>query len=313
MTSNLVSDRPAAISLLRILAMIIIGFIVIGNVVALLVVSLLYSGNLAEAMNDPVGHPDIHTILVLAQGLAAGVGLVFVPWFYLTRIELKSFGRFFGKFPAAIWFVIVSAMVIALVLGISPITEWNANVELPEWLGAFGDFMKEMEPQASQLTKAMTSDMTPATFLLVLVVVGVIPAIGEEFVFRGLIQTEMQRAVRNPHLAIWLTAVFFSAFHLQFFGFVPRVLLGAFMGYLYFWSGNLWFPILAHFLNNGLQVIVLYLLQLKVHSFDPESTDAAPLPFVVTCIVLLAGLLYYCKKNIPAFTADRDTNPSKLQ
>lgn len=313
MASNLVSDRPASVSLLRILAMIIIGFIIIGNVVAMLVVSLLYSGNLIEALADPVGHPDIKIILIVAQGLAALVGLVLIPWYYIRTFEQRGFSRFFGRIPSAVWFAFIALMVVCLVIGISPVTEWNANMELPAWIGAFGDFMKEMEKQAEQLTKAMTSNLTPAGFLLVFVVVAVIPAIGEEFVFRGMIQTELQRAFRNPHAGIWVAAIFFSAFHMQFFGFVPRMLLGAFMGYLYFWSNNLWYPVVAHFLNNGIQVIGLYLMQLKVHSIDLESTESAPLLLVAPSIVMLAGLLYYCKKNLPVSSTDRDLPTSTIQ
>lgn len=306
MTPNLVSDRPASISLLRIFAMLIIGFLFIGNVIALLTVSLLYEGNLSEALTDPVGHPEIQTILVVAQGLAAFVGLVLIPWYYLKTFEHRSPLYFVGAFPSIVWFSLLVLVTVALVVGISPITEWNAEVQLPSWLGAFGDFMNEMERQAKQLTDAMTSGMTPASFALIFIVVAIIPAIGEELVFRGLIQTELQRAVGNPHLGIWLTAIFFSAFHMQFFGFFPRMFIGALLGYLYFWSGNLWYPIVGHFLNNGLQLIGIYLMQLNVLDFDVESTEQAPLPLVGISLLLLAGMLYYCRKNLTPTAPARD-------
>ncbi|MBL7848530.1 MAG: CPBP family intramembrane metalloprotease [Cyclobacteriaceae bacterium] len=306
MTPNLVSDRPASISLLRIFAMLIIGFLFIGNVIALLTVSLLYDGNLSEAMTDPVGHPEIQTILVIAQGLAAFVGLVLIPWYYLKTFEHRSPFNFVRAFPSVVWFALLVVMTVALVVGISPITEWNAEVELPSWLGAFGDFMNEMERQAKQLTDAMTSGMTPASFALIFIVVAIIPAIGEELVFRGLIQTELQRALGNPHLGIWLTAAFFSAFHMQFFGFFPRMFIGALLGYLYFWSGNLWYPIVGHFLNNGLQLIGIYLMQLNLLDFDVESTEQAPLPIVGISLLLLAGMLYYCSKNLTPTASARD-------
>lgn len=309
MTGNLISDRPASISLLRILAMVIFGYIIMGNVVALLVVSLLYPGNLMD-VGDPVGHPEIRNYLVLAQGLASLVGLVLIPAWYLSVFEKRSTRTLFTALPEVRWAGILTLFIIALAIAISPVADWNANMELPTWTGGLGEAMKSFEEQAAALVKAFVSDLTPATFLLVFIVIAVIPAWGEELVFRGLIQNELQRIFRNPHVGIWLAAAFFSAFHLQFFGFLPRLLIGASLGYLYYWSGNLWMPVIGHFLNNGLQVTAIYLAQLKVHSFDVESTESAPWPLVAVSLLVLAGLLYYCKTNMNPTSRDRDVPPA---
>jgi membrane protease YdiL (CAAX protease family) len=103
------------------------------------------------------------------------------------------------------------------------------------------------------------------------------------------------RAFKNPHLAIWTTSIIFSAIHLQFFGFVPRILIGAFLGYLYYWSGNLWIPVIAHFINNGLQVIGLYLFQRGVITYNIESTESAPLAVVAVATILMLLILYYLR------------------
>jgi membrane protease YdiL (CAAX protease family) len=310
MSANPISDRPASLSLLRILAMVIFGYIVMGNVVALLVISLLYPGNLMEAMADPVAHPDIRNVLVLAQGLASLVGLVLIPAWYLAVLEKRSIRPLFVQWPSLRWTGVLAAVIIALALAISPVAEWNANMELPSWTGGLGDTLKAFEDQAAALVKTFVSDLSPATFLMVFVVIAVIPGIGEELVFRGLIQNELQRVFRNPHAAIWVAAALFSAFHLQFFGFFPRLLIGALLGYLYYWSGNLWIPVLGHFLNNAMQVTAIYLMQLKVHSFDVESTESAPWPLVVISLLMLAGLLYYCKKNLNPTPTPRDIPPA---
>ena len=83
--------------------------------------------------------------------------------------------------------------------------------------------------------------------------------LSEEIFFRGFIQRLFIENKLNHHLAIWFTAILFSAIHLQFFGFVPRVLLGAVLGYLYFYSGNLWLSIIAHTVNNGFAVVMAYI------------------------------------------------------
>ena len=124
-------------------------------------------------------------------------------------------------------------------------------------------------------------------------VIGLLPAIGEELVFRGLIQREIWRGTMKIHLSIWLSAAIFSTIHFQFYGFVPRLLLGALFGYLYYWSGNLLIPIFSHFVNNAFIVVMTYLYQTKVTSVDIEGEDAAPLKFVIACALISAGLVYY--------------------
>jgi len=305
MSSNLVSDRSAGVSLLSLLAMLIVGYVFVGNTIALIIISLFFEGNFMEAMEDPAGHPGIRNILVLAQGLASLVGLVFIPAFYLRTFESRSTQLFFTGIPSAKWFLVLALVVVSLAIAVSPITEWNANLELP---GQLGKVLRDFEDQAAQLVKAFVSNLSFGGFLMIFVVIAIIPAWGEEFVFRGMIQTELVRAFRNPHVAIWFAAAFFSAFHLQFFGFFPRLFMGAVLGYLYYWSRNLWVPIIFHFLNNGLQVTAIYLAQLEIHSYDVESTERAPLPAVAVSFLLLAGLLYYCKKNFPPAPDDRRTS-----
>jgi membrane protease YdiL (CAAX protease family) len=142
----------------------------------------------------------------------------------------------------------------------------------------------------------MTKFDSIGEFMIGFVVIAIFAAFGEEFVFRGLIQSELLKTISNPHVAIWITAILFSAFHMQFFGFVPRMLLGAMFGYLYYWSGNLSLAMLAHFVNNGLQVIVIYLYQKGKLSFDPEATDYFPLSAVLASAVVTGALLYYFRK-----------------
>lgn len=122
------------------------------------------------------------------------------------------------------------------------------------------------------------------------------PAVGEELVFRGLIQNQAHYLFKNIHLAIWLTALFFSFFHLQFYGLIPRLLLGALFGYLYYWSGTLWIPILAHFVNNGLALIMAYFFQLNIVDYDLQSDQSMGLFPVLIFTIITFFLVYYFKK-----------------
>ena len=296
MPVNLVSDRPPLISLLRILMIVLFGFVLVGPAIGLAVASLIYDGDLLQAMMDPANHPDIRDAVLLSQGIAASIGLIFLPWCYVHFIEHRSLTGFFkGEQNWPLLVVTVLVAVAGLALAISPVVEWNANVEFPDWMSGFGRWAKETEDMAAALIRSITSNLSPLAFMFTFLVVAILPAVGEELVFRGLIQHELQRAVKNPHVAIWTTALLFSAFHFQFLGFVPRMFIGAFLGYLYYWSGNLWIPILAHFFNNGLQLVGLYLFQKGILTFDVESTDSAPLSIVAISVVLTLLLLFFLK------------------
>ncbi len=297
MQVNVISDRPPYSSLLRIfLLVIVVGWFLMGQTLGLLAASLAYEGNILEGIKDPVNHPEVSSAILLMQGIGSGVGLIFVPWYYLRFSENRSIAILFkneSQWPLLL--LLVAVAVIGLAIAISPIVEWNASLEFPEWMGAFAAWARESESTAEAIIKTITSNLTPITFIFTFLVVAVVPGLGEELVFRGLIQTELVRALKNPHVAIWISSAIFSAIHLQFYGFFPRLLLGAFMGYLYYWSGNLWIAVIAHFVNNGLQVIGLYTNQLGLTSFDVETTESAPLPLVGAAIVGMAFLLYYIK------------------
>lgn len=304
MNERLVSDKPVLISLLGIFALFILGFVVIGPAIGVAVASLFYEGDFLEAMMHPLEHPDIRNGILISQGIASGVGLVLLPWFYLTFIEKKSIRPFFKPEPGVISvFAILAFAVILLGVVISPLAEWNASFEIP---GSFGAWARETETLAEGIIKMITSDLSPMMLVFSMVVIALVPAVGEELVFRGLIQNEMYRANKNPHVAIWLTAIIFSAIHLQFLGFVPRVLIGAFLGYLYFWSGNLLVPMIGHFLNNGIQLMGLYLYQQGALSYNIEETTSAPWVAVLLSIPMLGALLYYLKNY---FTSQK-VNPT---
>lgn len=162
---------------------------------------------------------------------------------------------------------------ILFVLSIFPVAQtayWiNQQLPLPTW-------MKDMEKSANELVKILLHMDSPAELLLNLLTVGVVAAIGEELVFRGIVQQQLSKMLGNPILSIWVTAIIFSAIHMQFVGFLPRVILGAGLGYLFYWSRSLWLPIIVHFLFNSLQVIAYYVLGEKADQFSPDQAIDTP-------------------------------------
>ncbi|MBS1545232.1 MAG: CPBP family intramembrane metalloprotease [Bacteroidetes bacterium] len=306
MTDNLLSDRPPFISFLRILGMLIIGFGLIGQIVAVIILTLMVDGDLMSALSQPAEHPELRNAILLSQAAGSLVGLILIPWLYLKTSENRDLGIFFNKQPRniALYSLLILAATVGLAVSISPVVEWNATITFPEWMRGFQELAMQMEKNAEEIIKVITDNMTPVDLAFSLLVVGALTAVGEEIAFRGMLQTELVRAFRNPHLGIWIAAAVFSAFHFQFFGFVPRLLIGAFLGYLYYWSGNLWLAILGHFFNNGLQLVGLYLYQRGNIAFDVEGNTAAPVEAVIPSIVLTIGLLYFIRNH-----SRRDPSP----
>jgi hypothetical protein len=128
-----------------------------------------------------------------------------------------------------------------------------------------------------------------------------LPAIGEELLFRGVLQKLIQKMTGSSHWAIWITATLFSALHLQFFGFLPRLLLGALFGYLLEWTGTLWLPILAHFINNASGVIVFFITGEGLESDKPDTpifNNSVFLGALVCGVVVWLLLRYLYSKKV---------------
>ena len=103
---------------------------------------------------------------------------------------------------------------------------------------------------------------------------------------------------KNIHVAIWVAGFIFAAIHFQFYGILPRMMLGVVFGYLYYWTGNIWVPIFAHIFNNGLAIVVMYLYNLKIIKTDLESMDDIPLSIVVFSLLATIGLMFLFKNYI---------------
>jgi membrane protease YdiL (CAAX protease family) len=176
--------------------------------------------------------------------------------------------------------------------------DWNANVQFPDFLTVLEEKMRAMEDSAMVLTKYITDFDSFSEFLMGILVIGVFAGLGEEFLFRGVIQPKLHLYTGNAHVGVWLTAFIFSAIHFQFFGFFPRVLLGAVFGYLYLYSGSLIYPIIAHILNNTVTVILVYMNKLGKVDFNIEETDEVSIPLALLgLLILLIGLRIFKEKN----------------
>lgn len=188
-------------------------------------------------------------------------------------------------------------MAISAIPFIGWFAEWNQGMQLPSFLSDIENWMRASEDQAAIITEAFLKVGTRPELIVNLIVIALLPAICEELLFRGALQGTILKFTHNAHLAIWLSAAIFSAIHMQFFGFFPRMLLGALFGYLVIWGGSLWYSILAHFINNGISVYIMYLIHKgslgkEVETFGANDGDWF---YVLISIVLVAVSVSFFK------------------
>ena len=204
--------------------------------------------------------------------IASTIGLFLVPAVFLAYYEKKKLSNFYGfKKPE----VTLLLLILLLMIVSMPIMEWvavlNQKMTLPVFLKPIENWMRQKENEAAEMTVLLLTVRNTGDFIVNLFMIALMPAVAEEFLFRGALQRSFGRMFKNHHIAIWVSAFIFSAIHLQFFGFFPRLFLGAAFGYIYYWSGSLWYSMLAHFLNNGYAVCVA--LYMQKHHIPLDSTE----------------------------------------
>ena len=166
----------------------------------------------------------------------------------------------------------------------------NMQIPLPEWANT-------MEVNANEMINALLTMEGPSELLLNLVIIALVPALGEELLFRGVFQQTLYKIFRSKYTAIWVTAFLFSAMHLQFEGFIPRFLLGALLGYLFLWTKNLWIPIIAHFFFNGVQVAAKYFASDLIESTGAGEVADPNIGFGLLSLVLTIVLAKYIRQK----------------
>jgi len=246
--------------------------------------------------------------------ILGSVGTFIVPAFlfsYLFEGDLFSYYKFrnpTGMTPM----LLVVLMMVSVIPFINYMAEINMKMEIP--IRALDQLLRTLESAAEEMMVAFTATNSIGGLLINLLMIGVIAAVGEELIFRGLLQKLMIDMVKNVHLAILITALLFSAFHFQFFSFLPRFVLGVLLGYLMYYGKSIWYPILAHFVNNAMGVIYYYFNSRGSADDMLEEIGTStliPVAAVVSlALFLLFGVLWY--SQIERFTT-RSPQPGEIE
>ena len=225
---------------------------------------------------------------------------IFPPILFLILFSTKPFKYVHLDFmPKAYFF----GMIILLFLFSMPLlnwlVEWNQQIDLPDALSGIENWMRESEEKAMELTEALIHMDNVGQLVFNLFLIAIIPAVGEELLFRGLVQKFFGAWTNNYHIGIWVAAILFSALHFQFFGFFPRLALGVLFGYLLVSTGSLWIPIFAHFINNATALVLSYFYGFNTMENEVEKLGTSPdtTMLIIPSAILFFGFLYFFFKK----------------
>lgn len=264
--------------------------------------------------------PDILSELELPHVLKAtkflqlidALGFFIIPSFLFAFLIHKKGNSYLklNKGSNLVLFLIIPLLMLASQPLINLSAEINKHMQLPDYLKQVEVWMQRSEKNAEIITNAFLAGSDLSTYLFNLFFIGIIPAVGEELMFRGILQRILNDWTKNIHLSIWISAVLFSAMHLQFYGFLPRMLMGALFGYIFFWSDSLWIPILAHFINNAFAVSLHFLMNkgFQIEFLEEIGTGNNAIFFVScsTAIIFLLLLQFYFLRKKEANTEDAE-------
>ena len=290
-------NRPV-LQLILILSLCLISVVLFSAIGGLLTI-FFYGFDLSEINN--YGDPNVIEGLKLFQ-LFSAIGLFLVPPLVYGIISSKKTLEVLSlnSLNKPINYLLVLLLMLLSTPFISWIIELNANMVLPEFLNSVEHWMRTSENQAEELTKTFLTFNGLGSLFYILIIVAVVPAIGEELLFRGVLQKIVINWTKNAHLGIWITAIFFSALHLQFFGFFPRLLLGLLFGYIFLWSKSLWVPIFGHFINNGSVVIASYFFPESINEADIsifKDSEYSIVFYGISCIISIFIFFFIRKIN----------------
>jgi len=277
-----------------IMVMIVTFLVVLASGVAL---SIPFFGrglldNLASVSN----YNDPQTIFALKYfQIVNQIGVFILPAFLfviLTDNNISGYlkmDRSFKRFSTVFGFIV---LIVSL-----PFVNWlvkiNGDIHLPDFMAGIERWMRNSENSAQKLTDAFLASSSWGGLILNLVMIAGLAAIGEELIFRGILVKLFREWTGSVHLAVIIPAFLFSALHFQFYGFFGRMLLGMVLGYLFVWSGSLWVPVIVHFLNNAMAVILAFLGQRGIYNQDIQDFGASDNVWVIvaSCLLMVFAMI----------------------
>lgn len=280
------------------LIVVVVGFIF--QVLGVLLATLFYDVSLSEIMQiDGTEDRQVISALKLLQIIGA-LGTFVFSSLLLSRLYTGTWLGYFrlGRGPGGKSVFLLMLVMVAALPFVNFLTDINLRLELP--FDGPEDYFRRMEEQTERLMMTLIRADHVWALLVNLFMIAIIPAVGEELVFRGLIQRHLTDLFRNGHVAIIVASMIFSLVHFQIYSFLPRFFLGIILGYAFYYGRTLWYPILAHLLNNTLGVLFyyFYMKELTGDSLEEIGTMEMMPATAFLSLLVVAGLMYLWVKMV---------------
>jgi membrane protease YdiL (CAAX protease family) len=255
------------------------------------VVYLLYGTETLNTLTDESSGSLYSGALRWMQGINHAGSFLVTSLLFIYLAETSEGKKYLrGSIPdsSQLWLIVL--LILTATPWIAYVYEWNRNLHLPFAEGLQQSLMM-YEEKTEKIINLMLADTTTAGFLGNLFVMALLPAIGEEFLFRGIIQRLFHKWWGNIHVAIWITALLFSIMHFSFSGLAPRLMLGAIFGYLFYFTRNIWLPVIAHFLNNSMALGAAFLEKRNLSDTHYEDFGYFSSPWINLLSIILTFII----------------------
>jgi len=233
------------------------------------------------------------TNLQITQVCSQVIGLLLPPILYVMLVEEKPF-NYLGCNELPKWSLLGIVTMFTILPFNGWVAEWNENIVFPESMAALETKLKSLHEMYESTSEML---MNGSNLVIGIIIFGLLAAVSEEFLFRGVIQKALVKLFKNAHIGIIVTALVFSAFHSDFYGFFPRFILGLMLGYIFWMSGSIWASIIMHFVNNSTIVMLYFLNKKEIISIDAESFGSTDSVFlIILSLVVTVAIFVICNR-----------------
>lgn len=221
---------------------------------------------------------------------------VLPPIVYALLIKENPFKALGFNKTTITWLFLGVAMMYAILPLNSVFAEWNANIKFPDSMTDFERLLQDMQERATEIMERFVNVTSIGGLILNLFMIAGLAALGEELLFRSIIQTSLIKVCKNAHIGIIIASAIFSIIHMEFYGLLPRFVLGMLLGYMYYYSRSIWIPIAMHFANNGTIVFLYYLNNIGTINIDVESFGKTNIFVLILSIIAMVALFWFTIK-----------------